>query len=147
VFILCRAWQPFFLLAEYRQTQPEGEGNEEVRWLLLFSFYPLVKNTLIYHHHGKAVFTFVLGLLLISSNPAKEEEREFLTQMLSIVKVFSFRKAFSGPKVFPFRVNFSPAPSSHTSCRFLSKSPLRGVHSLPGLATIFFTGRISSNPA
>jgi hypothetical protein len=85
VFILCRAWQPFFLLAEYRQTQLEGEGNEEVRWLLLFSFYLLVKNTLIYHHHGKAVLTFVLGLLLGSSNPAKEEEREFLTRTSFIV--------------------------------------------------------------
>jgi hypothetical protein len=42
----------------------------------------------------------VLGLLLGTSNPAKEEEREFLTQTLSIVKVFSFRKAFSGPKIF-----------------------------------------------
>jgi uncharacterized protein YifE (UPF0438 family) len=30
------------------------------------------------HYHGKAVSIFVLGLLLGSSNPAKEEEREFL---------------------------------------------------------------------
>jgi hypothetical protein len=44
-----------------------------------------VKNTLIYHHHGKAVLVFVLGLLLGTSNPAKEEEREFLTKTLSII--------------------------------------------------------------
>jgi hypothetical protein len=49
------------------------------------------------------VFIIVLGLLLSSSNPAKEEEREFLTQTLSIVKVFSFCKVFSDPKVFSFR--------------------------------------------
>jgi hypothetical protein len=42
------------------------------------------------------VFIFVLGLLLDSSNPAKEEEREFLTQTLFIIKVFTFRKVFSG---------------------------------------------------
>jgi hypothetical protein len=77
VFVLCRAWQQFFT-GQFRQTQLEGGDNEEVYWLLLFSFYSLVKNTLIYHHHGKAVLVFVLGLLLGSSNPAKEEEREFL---------------------------------------------------------------------
>jgi hypothetical protein len=39
----------------------------------------------IYRYHGKAVLVFVLGLLLGSSNPAKEEEREFLTQTSSII--------------------------------------------------------------
>jgi hypothetical protein len=53
------------------------------------------------------VLVFVLGLLLGTSNPAKEEEREFLTKTSSIVKVFSFRKAFSGPKVFPCPKVFS----------------------------------------
>jgi hypothetical protein len=46
------------------------------------------------------VLIFVLGLLLGSSNPAKEEERDFLTQTSPIVRVFSNPKVFSSPKVF-----------------------------------------------
>jgi hypothetical protein len=49
VFIFCRAWQQFFT-NQLRQTQLEGD-NEEVFCLLLFSFYSLAKNTLIYRYH------------------------------------------------------------------------------------------------
>jgi hypothetical protein len=59
-----------------RQTQLEGGYNEDASRLLLLSFYSLVKNPIIYHYHGKAVFIFLLGLLLGFPNPAKEEERE-----------------------------------------------------------------------
>jgi hypothetical protein len=50
VFVLRRAWQQF-LAGQYRQTQLEGGDTKEVFCLLLFSFYSLAKNTLIYHYH------------------------------------------------------------------------------------------------
>jgi hypothetical protein len=53
-------------------------------------------------YHGKAVSIFVLGLLLGTSNPAKEEEREFLTQTSRHLSLSRQR-----------RVNFLPDPATY----------------------------------
>jgi len=68
---------------------------------LLFQ-YLLIKKIVTYRYHGKAVFAFLLGLLLVLVNnfkPSEEEERKCVVLSLNIIyhnhskAVLAFRRA------------------------------------------------------
>jgi hypothetical protein len=67
-------------------------------------FFPLRIARRIYHYHPQRVFIFVLGLLLGTSNPAKEEEREFLTKTLFIVITLPVAWPLKGASFLPDQV-------------------------------------------
>ena len=73
-----------------------------VSFFWFFIIYLLVKKTVIYRYHGKAVFAFLLGLLLALVNnfkPSEEEERKCVVLSVKIIyhnhskAVLVFRRA------------------------------------------------------
>jgi len=89
-----------------------------------FLIYSLAKNTLIYHHHGKAVFVFVLGLLLDSSNPAKKRrESEILVFIEYLFLSWLYRN--SGKAMLTFCRAWQPC-FKLAFCFWLSRPSLGG---------------------